>query len=205
VNVASKSPLTGIYGNANAGTNFGPEIKYAGYDRIVVRGRAKRPVYISIEDDDVQIRDAKHLWGEGVFETNYRLQEEHNGYDTKVAAIGPAAEKGVLYGSVIFDFWDAAGRSGVGSVIASKNLKAIAATGTGELKVADIDRYREVIEDGWNGILEDPGFKTGEHSSLGTLVCVGWGNAQGWLATKNFTEGEELHRGRLRWSGRHQR
>ena len=69
VNVASKSPLTGIYGNANAGTNFGPEIKYAGYDRIVVRGRAKKPVYISIEDDDVQIRDAKHLWGEGVFET----------------------------------------------------------------------------------------------------------------------------------------
>jgi aldehyde:ferredoxin oxidoreductase len=87
VNVASKSPLTGIYGNANAGTNFGPEIKYAGYDRIVVRGRAKKPVYISIEDNDVQILDAEHVWGEGVFETNYRLQEAHNGYDTKVAAI----------------------------------------------------------------------------------------------------------------------
>lgn len=190
INVASKSPLTGIYGNANAGTNFGPEIKYAGYDRIVVRGRAKKPVYISIEDDEVRILNAESLWGEGVFETTYRLQEAHNGYDTKVAAVGPAAEKGVLYGSVIFDYWDAAGRSGVGTVLGSKNLKAIAATGTGELEVADVDRYREVIEDGWKGILEEPGFKTGEHSSLGTLVCVGWGNAQGWLATKNFTEGD---------------
>ncbi|TET89282.1 MAG: hypothetical protein E3J35_10345 [Methanomassiliicoccales archaeon] len=188
VNVASKSPLTGIYGNSNAGTNFGPEIKYAGYDGIVIRGRAKKPVYISIDDDNVEIRSAKHLWGEGVFETTYRLQEENNGYDTRVAAVGPAAEKGILFGSVIFDFWDAAGRTGIGSVIASKNLKAIAATGTGELRVADPDRYWEVAKEGWQGVLDEPGFKTGEHSSLGTNVCVGWANAQGWLATRNYQE-----------------
>ncbi|MFQ6059723.1 MAG: aldehyde ferredoxin oxidoreductase family protein [Thermoplasmata archaeon] len=190
VNVASKSPLTGIYGNANAGTNFGAEMKYAGYDRIVLTGRAKKPVYLSIEDENVEIRSAEHLSGEGVFETTYRLQEENNGYDTKVAAVGPAAEKGVLYGSVIFDYWDAAGRAGIGSVLASKNLKGIAVTGTGELRAADPDRYWEVIREGWRGILEEPGFRTGEHSSLGTLVCVGWGNAQGWLATRNYTEGE---------------
>ena len=188
VNVAARSPLTGIYGNSNAGTNFGPELKYAGYDGLIITGRAEKPVYISIEDDDVSIRDAAKLWGEGVFETTLTLQDIHNGYETKVAACGPAAEKGVLYGSVIFDLWDAAGRTGMGTVMASKNLKAVAVTGTGALEVADPKRYREIIEDGWLGLVNDPGFRMGEHQALGTSVCVGWGNAQGWLPTRNFRE-----------------
>jgi aldehyde:ferredoxin oxidoreductase len=122
VNVTARSPLTGIYGNSNAGTNWGPELKYAGYDGLVITGRATGPSYIWIEDDTVEIRSAKKLWGEGVYETTLTLQEQHNGYETRVAAVGPAAERGLLYGSVIFDLWDAAGRTGMGTVMASKNL-----------------------------------------------------------------------------------
>ncbi|UCH88496.1 MAG: aldehyde ferredoxin oxidoreductase family protein [Thermoplasmata archaeon] len=188
VNVAARSPLTGIYGNSNAGTNWGPELKYAGYDGLVITGKAKNPSYIAIEDESVQILPAKNLWGEGVYETTLALQEQHNGFETRVAACGPAAERGLLYGSVIFDLWDAAGRSGMGTVMASKNLKAVAVTGSGSLEVAQPDRYYDVVCDGWSGILNEPGFKMGEHQALGTAVCVGWGNAQGWLPTRNFRE-----------------
>jgi aldehyde:ferredoxin oxidoreductase len=118
------------------------------------------------------------------------VQEECDGYDTKIAAVGPAAENGVLYGSLIFDYWDAAGRMGTGTVMASKNLKALAARGDGELSVAHPERYMDVITDGWLGVINDSGFKTMEHSALGTSVCVNWGNAQGWLVTRNFRDGE---------------
>ncbi|MHC4537506.1 MAG: aldehyde ferredoxin oxidoreductase family protein [Planctomycetota bacterium] len=188
VNVAARSPLTGIYGNSNAGTNWGPELKYAGYDGMVITGRAKEPSYIWIEDDLIELKSAKRLWGEGVYETTLELQDLHNGYETRVAAVGPSAEKGLLYGSVIFDLWDAAGRSGMGTVMAQKNLKAIAVSGSGELEVADPDKYYDIVSDGWQGILNEPGFKMGEHQALGTAVCVGWGNAQGWLPTRNFRE-----------------
>ncbi|MCK5547646.1 MAG: aldehyde ferredoxin oxidoreductase, partial [Thermoplasmata archaeon] len=190
LNVAAKSPLTNIYGNSNAGTNFAPELKYAGYDGIIIKGRAKRPTYIYVNDDNIELRDARHLWGKGIFETTETVQNECDGYDTKVVAAGPAAENGALYGSLIFDFWDAAGRTGMGTVMASKNLKAIAVRGTGELRVADPERYMDVITDGWLGVLNDAGFRTMEHSSLGTSVCVNWGNAQGWLVTHNFRDGE---------------
>jgi aldehyde:ferredoxin oxidoreductase len=188
VNVAAKSPLTDIYGNSNAGTNFGPELKYAGYDGLIFTGRAEKPVYLSIQDDEVELKDAKRLWGEGVFETTLSLQDKYNGYETRVCAIGPGAEKGVLFGSIIFDLWDAAARTGIGTVMASKNLKAIAVSGTGALEVADPKRYKEVIEDGWLGLKNDPGFRMGEHQALGTSICVNWGNGQGWLPTRNFRE-----------------
>lgn len=190
LNVATKSPLTNIYGNSNAGANFGPELKYAGYDGVIIKGRAKKPLYIYVDNDNIELRDANHLWGKGVFETTEIVQEECDGYDTKIAAIGPAAEKGVLFGSLIFDYWDAAGRIGTGSVMASKNLKAIGVRGDGELRVANNERYMNAIIDGWLGIINDSGFKTMEHSALGTSVCVNWGNAQGWLVTRNFREGE---------------
>ncbi len=186
IDVTSLSPLTGIFGNSNAGTNFAPELKYAGYDNIMVFGRSKKPVYLLIEDEHVELRDASDLKGTGVFETTDVLKERHD--DAKVAAVGRAAENGVLYGCIIFDYWDAAGRTGMGTVMASKNLKAIAVSGTGSIEVADPDRYYEVARDGWLALMNDFGFKTQEHSVLGTAVCVGWGNAQGWLPTRNFRE-----------------
>ena len=188
INVATKSPLTDIYGNSNAGSDWGSELKYAGYDNIIIKGKSPKPVYLCIDDDHVELKNASHLWGEGIFETTLALQEEHRGFDTKVAAIGPAAEKGVLFCSIIFNLWDAAGRTGTGTVMASKNLKAVTVSGSGELKVADPDRYLEIVRDGWLGILNDPGFRSGEHQALGTPICVNWGDALGWLPTRNFRE-----------------
>ena len=189
LNVAARSPLTGIYGNSNAGAHWGPELKYAGYDGIVIKGKSPKPVYLYVEDDLIELRDAGHLWGKGVLETTSTLQRDHGDPDLKVAAVGPAAENGVLYGCLIFDYWDAAGRTGMGTVMASKNLKAIAVRGTGGLKVANPKRYIEVVRDAWQGLLSEPGFRTQEHAALGTPVIVMMGNAQGWLATRNFRDG----------------
>ena len=187
VNAAALSPLTGIYGNSNAGTHWGPELKYAGYDGIIIKGKSKKPFYLYIEDEKVELRDASHLWGKGIFDTVQQLKEECD-EEICVAAIGPAAENGVLYGSIIFDYWDATGRTGMGTVMASKGLKAIAVRGTGALKVADTKNYLRIAREGWEAVLNDAGFQTGEHSSLGTAICVNWGNAQGWLPTRNFQE-----------------
>lgn len=187
VNVSALSPLTGIYGNSNSGTHWGPELKYAGYDGIVLLGKAEAPKYLYINDDRVELRDASHLWGKGVMDTTKLLLEEC-GSEFKVAAIGPAAEKGVLFGNIIFDFWDAAARTGMGTVMASKNLKAIVVKGSGGLEVAKAREYWDVAREGWLALLTDPGFKTQEHPALGTLVVMGWGNALGFLPTRNFRE-----------------
>lgn len=187
VNVSTISPLTGIYGNANSGTHWGPELKYAGYDGIVFVGKAETPKYLYIKDGLVELREAAHLWGRGVMDTTKLLLEEC-GHEFKVAAIGPAAEKGVLFGSIIFDFWDAAARTGVGTVMASKNLKAIAVRGTGGIEVAKAKEYREVVLEGWQALLTDPGFMTQEHPALGTMVVMAWENALGALPTRNFRE-----------------
>ncbi len=187
VNIASISPLTGIYANSNAGTNWGPQLKYAGYDGVVLCGRAASLCYILIDDDRVEIRDADFLKGKGVFDTTLALKERH-GDDFNIAAVGPAAERGVLFGSVVFDYWDASGRGGLGTVMASKNVKAIAVRGTGALEVADGAAYLDVVREAWRGILEEPGFLAQEHPALGTAICVNWGNAQGWLPTRNFRE-----------------
>ena len=190
VNAAAKSPLTDIYGNSNAGTHWGPELKYAGYDSIVVTGRSAKPMYLAVEDDSVELRCADHLWGTGVFDPTRNLEEELGGDAVRVAAVGQAAENGVLYGSIIFDYWDAAGRTGMGTVMASKGLKAVAVRGTGGLEVADPEAYFSAARDGWLGVVNDPGFKTLAHQSLGTSICVNWGNHLGWLPTRNFTESQ---------------
>ncbi len=187
VNVSTVSPLTGIYGNSNVGTNWGPELKYAGYDGIVVVGKADTPKYLYIQDGQVELRDAAHLWGKGVMDTTNLLLEEC-GHEFKIAAVGPAAENGVLFGSIIFDFWDAAARTGVGTVMASKNLKAISVRGTKGIEVAKPKEYREVAWEGWQALLTDPGFQTQEHPALGTMVVMSWGNALGFLPTRNFRE-----------------
>lgn len=189
VNVAAISPLTGIYGNSNVGTNWGPELKYAGYDGVVITGKAKSPKYLYVEDETVELRDASRLWGKGAFDTIIALKEEHD-EEIKVATIGPAAENGVLFGSIVFDYWDAAGRAGMGTVMASKNLKAIVVRGSKGLKVANPEEYMKVAREGWEAILGDPGFKVQEHSALGTAVVLSLGNAQGWLPTRNFQESQ---------------
>ncbi len=123
--VVTKGPLTGAITTSNSGGIWGPELKFAGYDMIIFEGRSERPVYLWIFDDQVELRSAEHLWGKGVFETEDTLNAETGFPDCAVAAFGPAGENRVLFAAIVNEKFRAAGRSGVGAVMGSKNLKAI--------------------------------------------------------------------------------
>lgn len=136
----AKSPLTGMYGDANAGGHFGPELKYAGYDLIVFEGKAPEPVYLWVKDGVVELRSAAGLWGKGVFETEVLLKSLAKDPELKVAAIGPAGENLVRFASIQVTYRRSAARTGIGAVMGSKNLKAIAVRGTGTIPVAKPDK-----------------------------------------------------------------
>jgi len=144
--IASKSPLTCIWGESHVGGHFGPELKYAGYDMIIIHGRSDKPVYLCIDDDYVELKDASHLWGKSTKETILTIQEEMGDPSIQVACIGPAGEKLVRYANVIVDFYDAAGRTGMGAIMGSKRLKAIAVRGSKGVKPADPDAFYEAAK-----------------------------------------------------------
>ncbi|MDP6152904.1 MAG: aldehyde ferredoxin oxidoreductase family protein [Phycisphaeraceae bacterium] len=135
--VVGKSPLTGVFGEAYTGGFFAHELKYAGFDGIVVQGKSDAPVYIHIRDQDVQIRSASHLWGKETVDTQDALRRELHDPGYRIAGIGVAGENQVRFACVINDADRAAGRTGLGAVMGSKNLKAIAVRGRGGVQVAD--------------------------------------------------------------------
>lgn len=132
--VGAKSPLTGILGGANSGGSFGPEIKRVGYDAIVFQGCASEPAYVYVEDRETEIADAKELWGKDTNETMQLIGKER-GEPAEVACIGPAGENLVRYAGIVTDRFRIAARSGMGTVMGSKNLKAVALRGTCEKPV----------------------------------------------------------------------
>ena len=141
--VGTRSPQTGIWGQASCGGNFGPELKRCGYDAIIFKGKAVEPAYLLLGDDSAELVPASDLWGKDAFETTDMLKEKH-GKQCKICAIGQAAENGVLYGSIINDYGHIFGRSGVGTVMGSKNLKALAAQGNKKMEYADPDKVKEM-------------------------------------------------------------
>ncbi len=128
--VVTKGPLTNAIAASNSGGKFGAELKYAGYDMVIIQGKSEKPVYLSIKDDQVELLPADEIWGKTVWETDAWIHRETQDPLTKVAAIGVSGEQLVRYACVVNDLHRAAGRSGVGAVMGSKNLKAIAARGT---------------------------------------------------------------------------
>ncbi len=132
----AKSPLTGTWGDANSGGEFGPYLKFSGYDGVFFTGISPRPVYLLIDNGKPELRDAGHLWGKGTYETEDMLQAEH-GRDSRVACIGPAGEKTSLISCIITQRGCAAGRSGLGAVMGSKRLKAVVVRGNHTVPVAD--------------------------------------------------------------------
>ncbi len=122
--VVTKSPLTGTIASSNSGGYWGAELKFAGYDLIIVEGKSEKPVYVVIEDDKIEIRDAAHLWGKVVSETTSIIEKEV-AEKSRVLTIGPAGEKLSFMASVMNEVSRAAGRSGVGAVMGSKNLKSL--------------------------------------------------------------------------------
>lgn len=184
--VVTKAPLTGTIASSNSGGHWGAELKYAGYDGLVVEGKADHPVYLNIEDDKVELRDASHLWGKLVSETTELLTEAIPAR-AKVLAIGPAGEKLSLMAAIINDIHRAAGRSGVGAVMGSKNLKAITVRGTGKAPIADPEALKVANLSALKKIREDGVTSTGL-PSYGTAVLVNIINENGMLPTNNFQE-----------------
>jgi aldehyde:ferredoxin oxidoreductase len=143
----SKSPQTGGVAEAVSHGTFGTELKRAGYDAVIITGQAKKPVYLWIDDDSVKLRDASHLWGRSAGETEDVVKDELGDYYIRVAAIGLAGEKQSKIASIINDKTHAAGRTGVGAVMGSKNLKAIAVRGTYDVAVAKPTEFLELVQD----------------------------------------------------------
>ncbi len=141
--VVAKSPLTGGWGDANSGGEFGPYLKMAGYDGVFFTGISPRPVYLLIKQNQVELKEASHLWGKDTYETEDILMTEY-GSQCRVSCIGPSGEKLALISSIMTDKGSAAGRSGLGAVMGSKRLKAIAAVGGQEVPVADKETLQKL-------------------------------------------------------------
>jgi len=145
--VGAKSPLTGGFGEAEVGGHWGAELKHAGFDAIIVEGKAKKPVYLWINDGVAEIKNASHLWGKITGEAQEIIQKELGDKLIRVAQIGPGGERLVRYACVINDLRNAAGRGGMGAVMGSKNLKAIAVRGHKKLEVSNKEKLREKIKE----------------------------------------------------------
>ncbi len=159
VDVTALSPMSNLRAKSNFGAYWGPELKYAGFDHILIQGRSEKPCYLWITDGQVEIRDAGRLWGKDTFETQTLIQQELNDPEIKVVCIGPAGEKQVRFACLITETGDAAGRTGMGAVMGSKNLKAIAVRGTGGIQAAYPVELLELAIQINKEIRENPAYK----------------------------------------------
>lgn len=145
INASTLGPITGGWATGSSDTHLGGQLKYSGYDSVVIEGKAHTPVYLLIRDDRIEIREASHLWGKTTWETLDMLREENRDHSLHSIAIGPAGENLVRGACLIQDKGRAMGRCGTGAVMGSKNLKAIVAKGTGSVKIADHSRFRAAV------------------------------------------------------------
>ncbi len=186
--VITKSPLTGAVACSNSGGFIGAELKFAGWDMVIVEGKSPTPVYLHIQDEVAQLLPADDLWGKTVWEADEALHNKHADPQLRVAAIGRSAEAGCLYAAIVNDLHRAAGRSGVGTVMASKNLKALAVRGTrGTAKVDNAEKFHEAVTAGKAVLAENA--VTGQGlPAYGTQVLMNVINEVGALPTRNMQE-----------------
>jgi aldehyde:ferredoxin oxidoreductase len=182
--VVSKSPLTGTFTRAVIGGQWGPELKFAGYDGVIVEGGAEKPVYILIDDGRVEIRDGAHLWGMTTGETEKTIKEDLKDETVRVLSIGEAGERRVRFAGVIHES-RAAARGGAGAIMGSKNLKAIAVRGSGSVEVADLPRFQAVLVAAYEAIKKDPVVK--DRIRFGTMGTVAVAHAMGVMPVRNFS------------------
>jgi len=185
--VITKSPTTGTIFDSHAGGYFGAQLRRAGFAAVVFHGRADTPVYLWINDGQVEIRDASKLWGKDTYSTTDALLEETDS-KAQVACIGPAGENLGLMAAIMTDKHRAAGRGGVGAVMGSKNLKAIVAKGTGEVGVNDSERLKAAVERA-RRLIKKNAVTDKSLPIYGTPVLVSVANELGMLPTNNFQEG----------------
>ena len=183
--VTTKSPATHLGLKTNVGGGWGAALRFAGYDHLVIHGASVSPVYLSIRDDQVEIRPAEDLWGKDVRETNRILAEgqEH----LEVACIGPAGENLVKMAAIMFSVYNAAGRGGAGAVMGSKKLKAIVVSGHQPVHVAEVARFRHLVSQGRQCIAEAPSVR--QKYLYGTAASLAAINELRALPTRNFQRG----------------
>ncbi|WP_126444581.1 aldehyde ferredoxin oxidoreductase family protein [Sulfuricystis multivorans] len=186
--VVTKGALTGAIACSNSGGFFGAELKFAGWDMIIFEGKSPQPVYLSIENDKAELKDASHLWGKTVWQTEEIIKKTHQDPQIRVASIGRAGENGVLYACVVNDLHRAAGRSGVGTVMGSKNLKAVAVRGTrGVSGIKDPQTFMAAVAAGKKVLAENA--VTGQGlPKYGTQVLMNVINEIGALPTRNHRD-----------------
>lgn len=190
-NVSAKSPQTGILGDTNAGGHLASEIKFAGYDQIILEGRSREPVYVFVNDDEVEFRDAAHLWGRDVYETDDIIKADLGDRRVQTAIAGPAAENGVRFAGIFANLMRAASRTGMGTVMASKGVKALAIRGTGSIEVAHPNRFERLVEE-----IEEEIYAHEQYWSrrrMGTTRILLMANAAGFLPTRHYTSGVFEH------------
>ena len=188
--VITKSPLTGAIACSNSGGYWGAEFKMAVWDMVIFEGKSAKPVYLYVNDDVAELRDASHLWGKSVWETEATLKSSLQDPLTRVSSIGKAGENGVLYAAVVNDLHRAAGRSGVGTVMGSKNLKAIAVRGTkGVGNIRDPRAFMKVIAEK-KKILADNAVTGQGLPAFGTQVLMNVINEVGALPTRNHRDNQ---------------
>jgi len=182
--IVTKSPHTGIYLDSQIGGKFGHRLKRAGYDYIIVRGKADSPCYLLVSSDGYEIISASELWGKGTFETEELLKQKHP--KSEVVSIGPAGENLVTFANIMTDKSHMAGRGGAGAVMGSKNLKAVVAGGT--LKIDSVnDNFKELTRIFRNKVQNDPGVQN--RHRIGTMMWVNMSNQAGFLPTRNYQSG----------------
>jgi aldehyde:ferredoxin oxidoreductase len=202
--VVTKGPLTGAIACSNSGGFFGAEMKFAGWDMIIFEGRSPKPVYLYVENDKAELRDAAHLWGKSTWVTEEAIKAVHQDPQIRVSSIGQAGENGVLYACVVNDLHRAAGRSGVGTVMGSKNLKAVAIRGTKGLSgIRDFPEFLKVTAEK-KQILADNAVTGQGLPKYGTQVLMNVINEMGALPTRNHRDVQFEEAGRISGEAMHE-
>lgn len=185
--VTAKSPQTGGIASSEAGGFWGPELRFAGFDAIVIKGKASKPVYLLIKDGEFELRDASSLWGHTTGEAQDLIRNELGEKKVRVAGIGPSGEKLCRFAAISNELKHFNGRSGLGAVMGSKNLKAVVVRGSAKPQFHDLSFITELAKVGAKRVEERPGSR--DWRTYGTDLNVRWNSAIGGLPTKNWTMG----------------
>ncbi|MEE8390296.1 MAG: aldehyde ferredoxin oxidoreductase family protein [Anaerolineae bacterium] len=186
VTATAKSPVTGLIGDSQSGGFWPAELKAAGFDGIVIRGKAEKPIYLWVHNGEAELRDAAHLWGKFTADVEDAIWEELDDKRIRVLQCGPAGEQGVLFGALISDANRANGRTGMGTVMASKNLKAVAVRGNNRPELADPDAVKALAKWGADNFEESDTYGLG---LAGTAEIVLSQDKGGGLPTRNWSSG----------------
>ena len=185
--ISSKNVLTGGANFSHVGGHFAPQLKYAGFDQVIISGRSERPVYLWTHDGRVEFKEATHLWGRTTWDTQEIIRKSHGDDDIRVACIGPAGENLVRFSAVIVDRTRAAGGGGIGAVMGSKNLKAIAVRGNRQVKISHPEKFKEAVGEALSKIttsgLPDVFGQRGTHGTVTPLM-----NRLGIIPVKNYQD-----------------